>query len=175
VLVLDSYGEKILEEKGYRGTPASTWIKRLAAKVPAPEAIAALEQPMLTSLSEAVDKAQGKDRPILLVVSGSSDKTARIRSASLVNDPEFHALVEDNFVVATIPASTENGEPADASLEQLLGGTLEPDAVEVIVTDDGETTVFMASGSQSPKRIVSGLRRFLVARQAARQSNTTRR
>ena len=175
VLVLDSYGEKILEEKGYRGTPASTWIKRLAAKVPAPEAIAALEQPILTSLSEAVDKAQGKDRPILLVVSGSSDKTARIRSASLVNDPEFHALVEDNFVVATIPASTENGEPADASLEQLLGGTLEPDAVEVIVTDDGETTVFMASGSQSPKRIVSGLRRFLVARQAARQSNTTRR
>ena len=175
VLVIDSYGEKILEEKGYRGTPASTWIKRIAAKVPAPEAVASLEQPMLTSLSEAVDKAQGKDRPILLVVSGSSDKTARIRSASLVNDPEFHALVEDNFVVATIPASTENGEPADASLQQLLGGTLEPDAVEVIVTDDGETTVFMASGSQSPKRIVSGLRRFLVARQAARQSNATRR
>ena len=175
VLVLDSFGEKIVEEKGYRGTPASTWIKRLAAKVPAPEAVADLEQPMLTSLSEAVDKARGKDRPILLVVSGSSDKTARIRSASLINDPEFHALVEDNFVVATMPASTDNGQPADASLEQLLGGTLEPDAVEVIVTDDGETTVFMASGSQSPKRIVSGLRRFLVARQAARQSNATRR
>ena len=175
VLVIDSYGEKILEEKGYRGTPASTWIKRIAAKVPAPEAVADLEEPMLTSLSEAVDKAQGIDRPILLVVSGSSDKTARIRSASLVNDPEFHALVEENFVVATMPASTENGEPADASLEQLLGGTLEPDAVEVIVTDDGETTVFMASGSQSPKRIVSGLRRFLMARQAARQSSATRR
>ena len=175
VLVLDSFGEKIVEEKGYRGTPASTWIKRIAAKVPAPEVVADLEEPMLTSLSEAVDKAQGNDRPILLVVSGSSDKTARIRSASLVNDPEFHALVEENFVVATMPASTENGEPADASLEQLLGGTLEPDAVEVIVTDDGETTVFMASGSQSPKRIVSGLRRFLVARQAARQSNATRR
>ncbi|MBT6458634.1 MAG: thioredoxin family protein, partial [Planctomycetaceae bacterium] len=175
VLVIDSYGEKILEEKGYRGTPASTWIKRIAAKVPAPEVVADLEEPMLTSLSEAVDKAQGNDRPILLVVSGSSDKTARIRSASLVNDPEFHALVEENFVVATMPASTENGEPADASLEQLLGGTLEPDAVEVIVTDDGETTVFMASGSQSPKRIVSGLRRFLMARQAARQSNATRR
>ena len=52
------------------------------------------------------------------------------------------------------------------SVEQLLGGTLEPDAVEVIVTEDGETPVFMASGSQSPKRSVSGLRRFLVARQA---------
>ena len=175
VLVLDSFGEKLVEEKGYRGTPASTWIKRIAAKVPAPEAVADLEKPMLTSLSEAVDKAQGNDRPILLVVSGSSDKTARIRSASLVNDPEFHALVEDNFVVAAMPASTGNGEPADASLEQLLGGTLEPDAVEVIVTDDGETTVFMASGSQSPKRIVSGLRRFLLARQAARQSITTTR
>ena len=55
-----------------------------------------------------------------------------------------------------------------------LAVPLEPDAVEVIVTVDGETTVFMASGSQSPKRIVSGLRRFLVARQAARQSNVTR-
>jgi hypothetical protein len=130
---------------------------------------------MLTSLGEAVDEARGKNRPILLVVSGSRDKTAIIRSATLVNDPEFGELAEESFVVASIPASTEDGEPADASLEQLLGGTLEPDAVEVIVTEDGVTPVFMASGSQSPKRIVSGLRRFLVARQAARQPVPTRR
>lgn len=175
VLVLDSFGEKITEEKGYRGTPASTWIKRLAAKVPAPEAVADIDEPMLTSLGEAVDEARGKNRPILLVVSGSRDKTATIRSATLVNDPEFGALVEESFVVAAIPASTEDGHPTDTSLEQLLGGTLEPDAVEVIVTDDGETPVFMASGSQSPKRIVSGLRRFLIARQAARQTTPTRR
>ena len=44
-----------------------------------------------------------------------------------------------------------------------------------IVTDDGETPVFMASGSQSPERIVSGLRRFLVARQTARRAGVTRR
>ena len=175
VLVLDSFGEKITEEKGYRGTPASTWIKRLAAKVPAPEAVADIDEPMLTSLGEAVDEARGKNRPILLVVSGSRDKTATIRSATLVNDPEFGALAEESFVVAAIPASTEDGHPTDTSLEQLLGGTLEPDAVEVIVTDDGETPVFMASGSQSPKRIVSGLRRFLIARQAARQTTPTRR
>ena len=175
VLVLDSFGEKITEEKGYRGTPASAWIKRLAAKVPAPEAVADLEEPMLTSLGEAVDEARGKNRPILLVVSGSRDKTAIIRSATLVNDPEFGALAEESFVVAAIPASTEDGQPTDTSLEQLLGGTLEPDAVEVIVTEDGETPVFMASGSQSPKRIVSGLRRFLIARQDARQAAPTRR
>ena len=175
VLVLDSFGEKITEEKGYRGTPASAWIKRLAAKVPAPEAVAEMKEPMLNSLGEAVDEARGKKRPILLVVSGSRDKTAIIRSATLVNDPEFNALAEESFVVAAIPASTEDGQPTDTSLEQLLGGTLEPDAVEVIVTEDGETPVFMASGSQSPKRIVSGLRRFLIARQDARQAAPTRR
>ena len=175
VLILDSFGEKITEEKGYRGTPASTWIKRLAAKVPAPEAVADIEEPMLNSLGEAVDEARGKKRPILLVVSGSEDKTASIRSATLINDPEFGELAEESFVVATIPASTGDGQPTDASLEQLLGGRLEPDAVEVIVTEDGETPVFMASGSQSPKRIVSGLRRFLVARQAARNTSVNRR
>ncbi len=175
VLILDSFGEKITEEKGYRGTPASTWIKRLAAKVPAPEAVADIEEPMLTSLGEAVDEARGTKRPILLVVSGSRDKTASIRSATLVNDPEFGELAEESFVVATMPASTEDGQPTDVSLEQLLGGTLEPDAVEVIVTEDGETPVFMASGSQSPKRIVSGLRRFLAARQAARNTSVNRR
>lgn len=175
VLVLDSFGEKITEEKGYRGTPASAWIKRLAAKVPAPEAVAEMKEPMLNSLGEAVDEARGKKRPILLVVSGSRDTTAIIRSATLVNDPEFGALAEESFVVAAIPASTEDGQPTDTSLEQLLGGTLEPDAVEVIVTEDGETPVFMASGSQSPKRIVSGLRRFLIARQDARQAAPTRR
>jgi thiol-disulfide isomerase/thioredoxin len=124
VLVLDSFGEKITEEKGYRGTPASTWIKRLAAKVPAPEAVADIDEPMLTSLGEAVDEARGKNRPILLVVSGSRDKTATIRSATLVNDPEFGALAEESFVVAAIPASTEDGQPTDTSLEPLLGGTL---------------------------------------------------
>jgi hypothetical protein len=99
---------------------------------------------------------------------------ATSRSATLVNDPDFASLAAENFVVAALPASsTEGGATVDASLEQLLGGQLEADAVEVIVTDDGETPVFMASGSQSPQRIVSGLRRFLVARQTARRPTGT--
>ena len=175
VLVLDSFGEKVAEEKGYRGLSAASWIKRVAAKTPAPQAVAEAGQPVLSSLGEAVDTARKSKRPILLVVSGSREQTAAIRSATLVNDPEFHALSEESFVVAALPATTENGEQADASLDLLLGGRLEPDAVEVIVTDDGETPVFMASGSQSPQRIVSGLRRFLVARQTARRAGVTRR
>jgi thiol-disulfide isomerase/thioredoxin len=175
VLVLDSFGEKVAEEKGYRGLSAASWIKRVAAKTPAPQAVAEAGQPVLSSLGEAVDTARKSKRPILLVVSGSREQTAAIRSATLVNDPEFHALSEESFVVAALPATTEDGEQADASLDLLLGGRLEPDAVEVIVTDDGETPVFMASGSQSPQRIVSGLRRFLVARQTARRAGATRR
>jgi hypothetical protein len=116
-----------------------------------------------------------KQRASAAWVSGSPEQTAAIRSATLVNDPEFHALSEENFVVATLPATNKDGTQADASLDLLLGGRLEPDAVEVIVTDDGETPVFMASGSQSPERIVSGLRRFLVARQTARRAGATRR
>ena len=172
VLVLDSFGEKITEEKGYRGTPASAWIQRLAAKVPAPAEVADLEEPMLQVLLKRLMKLE-ENRPVLLVVSGSPIM-ATIRSATLVNDPEFGELAEESFAAATIPASTEDGQPTDASLEQLLGGTLEPDAAEVIVTEDGETPVFMASGSQSPKRIVSGLRRF-VARQASRNTSANRR
>lgn len=175
VLIINSFGEKVAEEKGYRGLSATSWIRRVSAKTPARRAVAQTEQPVLTSLGAAVDTARNNKRPILLVVSGSPERTAAIRSATLVNDPEFHALTEESFVVAAVPATTADGRQADASLEQLLGGRLEPDAVEVIVTDDGETPVFMASGSQSPERIVSGLRRFLVARQTARRAGVTRR
>lgn len=170
VLLLDSFGEKVAEQKGYRGVSASSWIKQMAAKLPARQPVAMKTKPVLESLGEAVTTARERKRPILLVVSGSAEQTAAIRSATLVNDPEFGALAAESFVMAAMPASTADGQQADASLEQLLGGQLEPDMVEVIVTDDGETPVFMASGSQSPQRIVSGLRRFLVARQAARRT-----
>ena len=175
VLVLNSFGEKVGEEKGYRGLSAASWIKRVEAKTPAPQAVAEASQPVITSLGEAVDTARERKRPILLVVSGSPEQTAAIRSATLVNDPDFHAISEENFVVARLPATNQDGTQADATLDLLLGGRLEPDAVEVIVTDDGETPFFMASGSQSPERIVSGLRRFLVARQTARRAGVTRR
>ena len=173
VLLLDSFGEKLVEQKGYRGTSASSWIKQMAAKLPARQPIAMNAQPVFSSLGEAVTTARESKRPLLLVVSGSAEKTAAIRSATLVNDPEFGALAAESFVIAAMPAATADGRQADAALEQLLGGQLEPDAVEVIVTDDGETPVFMASGSQSPQRIVSGLRRFLVTRQTASRTGGT--
>jgi len=145
----------------------------MAAKLPARQPVATNARPVLNSLGEAVTAARESKRPLLLVVRGSAEKTAAIRSATLVNDPEFGALAAESFVMAAMPAATADGQQADASLEQLLGGQLEPDAVEVIVTDDGETPVFMASGSQSPQRIVSGLRRFLVTRQTASRTGGT--
>ena len=168
VLVLDSSGEKLAEQKGYRGASATNWIKQLADKLPVEQAVAEAANPVLKTLSEAVNSAQEIKRPIVLIISGSNEKTATIRSATLVNDPEFALLADESFVVAAMPARSADGESTDDSLEQLLGGKLEPDAVEVIVTDDGETPVFMASGSQSPHRIVSGLRRFLIARRSAK-------
>ncbi len=178
VLVLNAVGEKLAEQKGYRGASAANWISQLAgklpAKEPAKESEGELAGPVFTTLRAAVDSARETQRPIVLVISGSTAKAATSRSATLVNDPDFASLAAENFVVAALPASsTEGGATVDASLEQLLGGQLEADAVEVIVTDDGETPVFMASGSQSPQRIVSGLRRFLVARQTARRPTGT--
>jgi hypothetical protein len=52
---------------------------------------------------------------------------------------------------------------------------LAPEAVEIIVTDDGQTPLFSQSGTQHPSRVVSGLRRFLAARQANRADDATRR
>lgn len=171
VLVLDSSGEKLAEQKGYRGASATSWIKQLSDKLPVEQPVVEAAKPVLTTLSAAVDSAQEIQRPIVLVISGSNEKTVKIRSAALVNDPEFAMLADENFIVAAMPARSDSGEPTDDSLEQLLGGQLEPDAVEVIVTDDGETPVFMASGTQSPQRIVSGLRRFLLARRSSRSTH----
>jgi hypothetical protein len=87
-----------------------------------------------------------------------------------MQDPEFDALAKENFVVATVPppAAGEAGEPG--VIDVLLGGTdLPAEGFELIVTDDGETPVFSQSGTQPPHRVVSGLRRFLAARQAVRR------
>jgi hypothetical protein len=130
----------------------------------------------LKSLEEAVASAQGKQRPILLVISRKSDSAAKTRSAALVNDPEFDAFARENFVVAEVPADeSETGDGAEP-MQKLLGGApLPPEAVEIIVTEDGQTPLFSESGTQPPARVVGGLRRFLAARQAARESNATRR
>ena len=78
-------------------------------------------------------------------------------------------------MVAHVPpqepaAATDEGVPADL----LGGGALPPEAVEVIVTEDGETPIHVESGAQPATRIVTGLRRFLATRQAARHGEARR-
>ncbi len=183
-LLIGPDGQKITVKKGYHGQTAATWVSEMASHVPARPAapaasVAAAPAPkaeVLKSLEEAVASAQGKKRPILLVVSRKSDSAAKTRSAALVNDPEFDAFARENFVVAEVPADeSETGDAAEP-MQKLLGGApLPPEAVEIIVTEDGQTPLFSESGTQPPARVVGGLRRFLAARQAARESNATRR
>lgn len=179
-LLIGPDGQKITVKKGYHGQSAATWVSEMAAHVPArPAAVAAAVAPkaeVLKSLEEAVATAQGRQRPILLVVSRKSDSAAKTRSASLVNDPEFNAFAQENFVVAEVPADETVAGQAAAPMRRLLGGApLPPEAVEIIVTEDGQTPLFSESGTQTPARVVGGLRRFLAARQAARELNATRR
>ena len=170
-LLISPAGEKITVKSGYTGESATIWVAAMAEKVPARTAVAAAapgKDGVLDSLEEAVASAQGKKRPILLVVSRPGDSAAKTRSASLINDPEFGEFARDNFVVAKVPAEPETSAPADEPIENLLGGAdLPADSVEIIVTEDGQTPLFSQSGSQPPARIVHGLRRFLAARQAA--------
>jgi len=128
------------------------------------------------SLDAAVASARGARRPILLVVARPGDNKAKSHSESLINDPEFESFTRDNFVVAQVAPESPDDTAASAPLDTLLGGAeLPPDSVELIVTDDGQTPLFSQSGTQPPARIVHGLRRFLAARQAARQTENPRR
>ena len=112
---------------------------------------------------------------MLLLVSKNGNSKALSQVASLIKDPEFESFAHDNFVVATVPATEQDGSQSDQNLEHLLGGVeLGPDAVELIVTEDGQTPLFSQSASQPPQRIVNGLRRFLMARQAARNFSQRR-
>lgn len=181
-LLIGPDGQKITIKKGYHGQSAATWVSEMASHVPArpaAPAVAATAAPqveVLKSLEEAVATAQGKQRPILLVVSRTSDSAAKTRSAALVNDPEFNAFAQENFVVAEVPADEPEAGQASDPMQRLLGGApLPPEAVEIIVTEDGQTPLFSESGTQTPARVVGGLRRFLAARQAAREHTATRR
>ncbi len=180
-LLIGPDGQKITVKKGYHGQTAATWVSEMATHVPdrpiAPTAVAmAPKTEVLKSLEEAVATARGKQRPILLVVSRKSDSAAKTRSASLVNDPEFNAFAQENFVVAEVPADEAEAGQEVEPMQRLLGGApLLPEAVEIIVTEDGQTPLFSESGTQTPARVVGGLRRFLAARQAARENNATRR
>jgi protein disulfide-isomerase len=165
-LLIGPDGEKIAVKTGYSGESAATWVASMAEKMPPREGI-------LDSLEAAVASAQGKKRPILLVVSRPGDSAATTTSASLINDPEFGEFARDNFVVAKVPAAPTAPAADGETLDHLLGGaTLPADSVEIIVTEDGRTPLFSQSGSQPPSRIIHGLRRFLAARQAARHGDS---
>jgi protein disulfide-isomerase len=176
-LLIGPDGQKLAIQSGYTGLSPNSWIAQFSSHVPAaPESTAGVSPDrVLPSLDEAVATAKTARRPILLLVSKSGDSKASSRVASLIKDPEFESFARDNFVVATVPTAEQSGSQSDQNLENLLGGVeLGPDAVELIVTDDGQTPLFSQSASQPPQRLVNGLRRFLVARQAARNFSPRR-
>lgn len=173
VLVIGPDGTRVAGQSGYTGQPADAWIAVMdghLARPEAPAAAAGTEKPVLSSLDDAVETARDSKRPMLLMVSRAEDRTASTRVASIINDPEFGSLAREHFVVATVPARPGSGDQADGAVQSLLGGVdLPADAVEVIVTDDGQTPLFSQSGSQPPHRLVHGLRRFLATRQSVRR------
>ncbi len=170
VLLIAPDGSKITAQNGYKGQTAATWVAAIDGHVPQPQpqdqvqqAEAEREEPVLSSLDDAVAEAKDAKRPILVMVSRSSDAAAKTAVASLIKDPEFESLARENFVVATVPAADE--PEAAEQLDELLGGAeLPPESVEIIVTDDGHTPLYTESGTQPPHRVVSGLRRFLAGR-----------
>jgi hypothetical protein len=172
VVLIAPDGASIATQSGYQGQAAESWVAALETRLPA-QSVAAAGQ-VHSSLGEAVVTARDAKRPILVMVSRPGDARATTRVASLLQDPEFESLARDNFVVAQVPPTGAVADPADdEAMGQLLGdGELPPEAVEIVVTDDGRTPLFMESGELEPKVVVTGLRRFLATRQAAR---TTRR
>ena len=184
-LLIGPDGQKITVQSGYTGQSPSTWVAQFASHVPSPvEKTASVSSDrvagrvsgqVLPSLDKAVESAKTAQRPMLLLVSKSGNSKALSQVASLIQDPEFESFAHDNFVVATVPTTEQGGSQSDQNLEHLLGGVeLGPDAVELIVTEDGQTPLFSQSASQPPQRIVNGLRRFLMARQAARNFSQRR-
>ena len=111
---------------------------------------------------------------MLLLVSRPSDSAAKTRVETLIKDPEFESLTRENFVVAQVPPQEAPTEAPGVSGEAVDGVEQPAEGVEVIVTEDGETVSHVESGSQPPTRIVTGLRRFLANRHAARQGEARR-
>ncbi len=188
VLLLGPDGRKITAQTGYTGQSAADWLAKMQEDMPATQVAdlsreasgrAEEREPSTRvhgSLDEAVATARGARRPILLVVARPGDTKARSHSELLLNDPEFGSFTRENFVVAQVAPPSAAGPERTQPLDTLLGGAeLPPDSVELIVTDDGQTPLFSQSGAQPPARIVHGLRRFLAARQAARQVENPRR
>jgi len=173
-------GAKIAAHSGYHGQSPEAWLATLDKHVPAPSLAEnpgedAEDGKILSSIDEAVETARDSRRPVLLLVSRPSDSAAKTRVATLIKDPEFESLAKESFVVVQVPPRDEVGTVPAGVSEGLLGGQpLPAEAVEVIVTEDGETPIHAESGSQTATRIVSGLRRFLANRHAARHGDPRR-
>jgi thiol-disulfide isomerase/thioredoxin len=178
-LLIGPDGQKLTGQSGYTGQSPSTWVAHFASHVPAQASLektaGVASERVLPSLDKAVETAKAAQRPILLLVSKSGNARASSQVASLIKDPEFQSFAHDNFVVAAVPTTDQGDSQSDQNLEHLLGGVeLGPESVELIVTDDGQTPLFSQSAAQPPQRIVNGLRRFLMARQAARNFSQRR-
>ena len=172
-LVIGPDGGRIAGQSGYTGQSAEAWVAAMEGHLPAiagkAGAPAGEAEEVLSSLDKAVETARDAKRPILLMVSRRGDAEATTRVASLINDPEFESLTRDHFVVASVPQAAD-ASPTGAKLDDLVGSAeLAADGIELIVTDDGKTPLYTQSGAQPPHRIVSGLRRFLAARQTVRR------
>jgi protein disulfide-isomerase len=161
-------GSQLATQAGYRGQAPTTWLTSFEGHTPVRTVAVPTAKPQVhSSLDAAVETARDARRPILVMVSRPGDASATTRVASLLNDPDFESLARENFVVAQVPAAVSQQSAADAAVEELLGGDdLPPEAVEIVVTDDGHTPLFKESGTQEPRGVVSGLRRFLASRQA---------
>ncbi|MFM7136181.1 MAG: thioredoxin family protein [Planctomycetota bacterium] len=171
VVLVAPDGAAIANQAGYQGQAAETWVATLETRLPS-QSVAAASR-VHSSLDDAVVTARDAKRPILVMVSRPGDVGAKTRVASLMRDPEFESLARDNFVVAQLPPAGALAGSDDEAMDELLGDDeLPPEAVEIVVTDDGHTPLFTESGELEPQVVVTGLRRFLAARQAAR---TTRR
>lgn len=170
-------GAKITAQSGYHGQTPEVWLaaleKHLPAQAPAGGLADGSDDRILSSLDEAVETSRDVRKPMLLLVSRPSDSAAKTRVNTLIQDPEFESLAHENFVVAQVPPR-EASDVAGDSAELLGDDHLPADGMEVIVTEDGETAIHVESGAQPPTRIVTGLRRFLANRHAARQGEPRR-
>ncbi len=169
-VLIDPNGAAIATEAGYRGQNTGAWLVSFNGHAPVRLASVASGKPKVhSSLVSAVETARDSRKPILVMVSRPDDASATTRVSSLMKDPEFESLAREHFVVAQLPpAGTIDPSPDDNAVAELIGEEgLPPDAVEIVVTDDGHTPLFKESGVQGTRGVVSGLRRFLAARQAS--------
>jgi thioredoxin-related protein len=160
-------GSALASQSGYRGQETGTWLATFNQHTPIRTASVSTKPEVHSSLVTAVESAKGNRKPILVMVSRSGDATATTRLASLLNDPEFESLANEHFVVARVPKSESATQSEDdAAVAELLGEEeLPPAGVELVITDDGHTPLFKESAAQEPRGVVTGLRRFLAARQ----------